>query len=131
MDEQSIRDLLSGLEDTVFIVKPKYDQTTGEAGEAKFLFSVIKRAIDDLSYLLDERSTKEQFNFGRSAFVWLFVERLQSIERLYGLSESRNKKIRVTTFDNICSWLDIDPDFLRRYIASNSSLPFTSIFLDN
>lgn len=83
----------------------------------RFLISIIERAINDLQFLYNQNATKKQKELGRNAFVWLFIERKDNINKLYeNIPSEKHSKIYHTSFDHICSILDIVPKYFREKI---------------
>lgn len=97
--------------------------------EKKFMFAIIERAVEDLKYLkLD--CTKEQKSYARSAVLWLFVERYKEIEDIYpGFNEQKTKRIRTTSFENLCHWLNIDPNLIRQGLCAKPEYSFLAMFV--
>jgi hypothetical protein len=113
--------------DIIILFKPIEDKGIGNSEEAErtFLLHIIKKAIEDLQYLKLEDVTPEQRYYGRTALVWLFLERENNIENTYSwLKEEDIKKIQVTTFDHICSLLELSPTFLRKMILEYANLEY-------
>jgi hypothetical protein len=100
--------------------------------EKRLLLSVIHKAIDDLKFLSTDiqEQNKEHRRYGREALIWLFVERIKNIDLLYlDPPEHRRRNITITTFENVCNWLQLDPSFIRKIILEKYSFTFLSPFI--
>lgn len=123
-----IRTRLESLLGTIFIVNELSNKVSDGSPEICLMCSILLRAMEDIKYLFDDGATKEQKSYGRSALSWIFFERPNNISKLYSnyanLPELKKRQFKLTTFNNICGWLDIEPSYLRKNIIEKYSMNF-------
>jgi len=126
---QEIVNTIRSIENTILQVSPIYVFGDTHA-EKRMLMAVIRRAMDDIKYSLDQGATTEQKGWGRDALKWIFIEHLENAPNLHrGASKKRLREIQITSFDSVCQWLNIDPTFLRREIGKRYELDFMKPFI--
>lgn len=120
-----IRTRLESLLGTVFIVNELSDKISDGSPEICLMCSILLRAMEDMKYLFDDLASKEQKSYGRSALSWIFFERPNNIIKLYSnLSKDEKRQFKITSFNNICGWLDIEPTYLRKNIIEKYDIDF-------
>jgi len=101
----------------------------GSHANVRLLISIIERAINDLQFLYSDKATKKQKELGRNAFLWLFVERKENINKIYKNNSSENYyNIYNTSFDHICSILSITPQYFRDKIKRYTEFSPANLF---
>lgn len=126
-------DLFRPFEHLIFVVSRSEildgNKDKSGAAEKKLYLAVIQKAIEDFQYFGRPNLTPEQRKLGRDAFTWLYLERADNLSDLYVFETAGQADRAVSTcLDTLCSWLETDPNQLRKKLITDSALPILSLF---